>query len=559
MNLESVSCSKESGLRKFINRIPLPRVEDFLAGGILFICVVVCQIVSLQFSPLWIEPYSGDLALYMNMGTHWFEGVRPYAEVIDTKGPALFELFALLEIMGLNNYVSVLFLVCVFWFIGAWYIKKLCLLFYSNFTALVLSVACISFMSVFGLGGSALSVERLILPLYIIPWYYFFKFYQSGKIMSRKVSLGIGALLSIFFWIKFSLVIGVLVPFVYWGYCAMRNLRTGNSILFRRMIQICASFTGVTLIIFVPLIFSGNLCSMLQHYGLAFFQNSGIGFDLKRFIKTITLYFFVQENYSLAVLVSGAVLVSSIGFAMSRSIDYKIKLLSVASYLFTGIVCSFYWPGATSLTFIYQLVWVFISSGSFYKQYFRSVRFRRRLFVVLSLGFCFSCLANIYDHNTSLVTVRFDQPIENNISVDQSFTVQSSNITPAYHYCYLSNQFEKESTLMLTDYETANHISYYGCIEPSTAYVYPTNLHYAQLIHDNSFRDILDENVLQQLSDGVYKQVLLDVNDLKNFQNNTWVKILYGYGFELKEIYRSTLPVYSNKGYQFRCLFAVRH
>lgn len=91
----------------------LKRQKDFAyLGIILLLYIVALLITSKSTSPLYPHVYGEDSALFSLLGKGILQGKTLYAELFDHKGPVIFYINALGQLLG--GYTGILFLQCLF-------------------------------------------------------------------------------------------------------------------------------------------------------------------------------------------------------------------------------------------------------------------------------------------------------------------------------------------------------------------------------------------------------------------------------------------------------------
>lgn len=174
----------------------------FIIGAV-FITVMSKNSFLFRFNDWW------DANAFMTVGKSIWNGVVPYRDLFEQKGPYLYFIYALAALISNKTFIGVYFLELLAMFINLIFVRKIIKLFYKDekysFLGILLYCFLAFFNFTFGHGGSA---EEFTLPLMFISMYYYIKYLKDKKTDSidKKILLFNGIIAGIVFWIKYSLL-----------------------------------------------------------------------------------------------------------------------------------------------------------------------------------------------------------------------------------------------------------------------------------------------------------------------------------------------------------------
>lgn len=514
----------------------------------LFLSVVVFQTVAYQFSPLYHEPFNGDLALYINIGKDWWRGIVPYVDIFDHKGPAFFEIFAGLELLGLNNYFGV-FCVCIgINFVSAIFLFRLCNLWYSTLLSILTTILSLALIFNIFATEASLSAEVFILPLFVIPLYYLVRALAFNRPLSRWHAVLIGIVIGGFFWAKISLTAILLIPLLWWAVLVFRKNPEVDQKGLLRILQMLGGFIGISLIILIPLLFTKNAMSeMIGTYLFNISQNHKVGFEFARFLKGISVFNVLQSGFSLAWLVSGFSWIVLVLGLFAPNISGVVKSCFAISYITTAFLCSFYWIGATTLTFHFQIVYFIIMAAGLIQTSFEGYNWTKILASLICLSAIASFMLFTYNRITREWAVRFDKPFLESPTIIDQRRVMSANMTAAHYYCHNSRTFDISSLLVLSYYHTANQIGYYCAENYPTLPIPSTNFDYLRSVNDTNELNSLKDHVKKEIAATQSDQVLIEVDNLSKIIDHWAYQSLRVNGYNISEIFVPNFGHYDNR------------
>lgn len=167
--------------------------------------IVVVSLVS-TCSPLYpANPYC-DANIYMTMGKHWWDGMIPYRDLYDQKGPLLYMLHALAALISSRHFIGIYLIELIGGMALLLGYRKVMELWIDARHALPASIAlmALTYTSTFFCFGD--TVEELMLPILVWSWYPFLRYAKQDVMPDFKTSAWIGAAVAVVFWTKFTVV-----------------------------------------------------------------------------------------------------------------------------------------------------------------------------------------------------------------------------------------------------------------------------------------------------------------------------------------------------------------
>lgn len=157
-------------------------------------------------SPLYpTNPYC-DANIYLTIGRGMLDGLMPYRDLYDQKGPLLYILHALSAGLTGGGFLGIYFLEIVCCFVNLVLILKTLRLWMDERAALPVAIAigALTYCSICMCFGD--TVEELSLPILTGSMYLFYRYAKWGDIPSRTKSILLGVGIGVIFWMKFTVV-----------------------------------------------------------------------------------------------------------------------------------------------------------------------------------------------------------------------------------------------------------------------------------------------------------------------------------------------------------------
>lgn len=186
-------------------------VNDFKSSlknnyKIIIFCFL-CSFITLLFcsKSSFIYPFNDtyDVNAYFTVGKSWVNGLIPYKDLFDHKGPFVYIVYGLASLISYRSYLGVFILEVLFFTVFLFYISKIINIFlpkrYSYFIIPFFAVLICS-IPTFVVGGT---VEEFCLPFVAYTFYYLL-IYFKGKELSKKDFFKNGLVAGIIFMTKFN-------------------------------------------------------------------------------------------------------------------------------------------------------------------------------------------------------------------------------------------------------------------------------------------------------------------------------------------------------------------
>lgn len=183
---------------------------------LIFFCFVVsliCLSVCSKNSFLYAFNDWGDENSFFTIGRGWLNGMIPYRDLIDQKGPLLYFLFFISAIINNNSFIGVFLFEVISLVICLYYSSKIIELYLkrkSSYLIVQLFASIITSCPFFTHGGSA---EEFCLPLLMITLYNFLIYFKN-RTSSKKNLFWTGFIAGCIFMIKYTLI-GFWVAFMF--------------------------------------------------------------------------------------------------------------------------------------------------------------------------------------------------------------------------------------------------------------------------------------------------------------------------------------------------------
>lgn len=167
------------------------------------LAVVLITVVS-TCSPLYSSNPYCDANIYLTIGKGWLDGLWPYRDLYDHKGPILYMLHACSALLSRDNFIGIYLLELVCCFFGLVYVLKTLRLWVDHEAAFPIAIALGSMMY-----GSMLmcfgdTVEELSMPILMASLYLFYRYAKLRELPTRTQAILIGVGAALIFWMKFT-------------------------------------------------------------------------------------------------------------------------------------------------------------------------------------------------------------------------------------------------------------------------------------------------------------------------------------------------------------------
>lgn len=161
------------------NKNKLTKVDKLIYCCLFFLSSLIgFMLLSKAVSPLY-DICGGDSAIFLTIGKYWSEGVIPYKEMFDHKGPIIFFINAIGYSLW-NNKLGVFVIEVIFGFVAEIFLFNIMIEYYSKAKSVLLTIMFPFFLA-YNWGSGNLT-EGYILPFLIISLYYMLKWNEQIRI-----------------------------------------------------------------------------------------------------------------------------------------------------------------------------------------------------------------------------------------------------------------------------------------------------------------------------------------------------------------------------------------
>ena len=286
-------------------------------------------------SPLYpLNPW-GDVNCFVTVAREMLEGVMPYRDLIEQKGPLLYAVYALAMLISPRSYFGI-YLIEVLLMSGTMllfcrtarlFVPKM----HIGWSAAACGVLCAA--SSFSAGGSA--EELCMLPV-AASMYALMKSWKEGRPLTGWQYFLNGVAAGCIFWIKFNLL---GFHFAWMGFQAVEALVRDRNL--RRPVKMCRWFVGGMAAAAVPwLIWFGMDGALVEMLDVYLYRNAFYYRTSDRLLKRIAMAILVTfKDWRMCLLMVSALLGVTV-FGKGRvSGRVRLFLLAVASAVFLSVYC----------------------------------------------------------------------------------------------------------------------------------------------------------------------------------------------------------------------------
>lgn len=335
------------------------RSENFIPLVLLFLFTCILLFFTSKMSPFYPYQEWCDVNLYFTIGKGMLNGLTPYKDLFDHKGPLIFVIYGLGYLISSDSFTGVFILQIVAWCIsvlGVYFTSRLFL----NSIASILTSALFVILVLphVSEGGSA---EEFILPAISISNYLFISFFHSDKKISPTTTILQGFLWAFVLFIKFSWVCFWIFPLLGVLYHYMQSKEF--SALFKFILYFTLGVLVLTIPIIIYFLINKGLNDFIDSYVLLNVTskvdsegNKGLVSALKRGLylsakfEPVQLFFLLIGSFGLPIIITKNNIIRtllSIGFFLCFFMAFiggYIFYYSIPYYIYAswGIIAVFY-------------------------------------------------------------------------------------------------------------------------------------------------------------------------------------------------------------------------
>lgn len=266
----------------------------FIKAYILLVATIVLYYCS-ECSPLYLTNFWTDANVYFTIGRGMREGMVPYLDLYDHKGPIIYFLHMLAAYINPSSFIGMWFIEIIAAFIFFYGSYKLLNIFCKKYVLIYIPLLALFIYcsNTFAAGDSA---EELCLPILAYCFFVGIKALKNKTLPDKleAILLGLGA--TYVFWLKFTMA-GFFLGFtIAFGIYSIKNNMVKN------YWQTCAlgliSFCGASLLVILIFALFGGAQALLQVYFIdnifTYNEAKGIGLlldNLKTGVFSYTYYY----------------------------------------------------------------------------------------------------------------------------------------------------------------------------------------------------------------------------------------------------------------------------
>lgn len=357
----------------------------------LLFCLGISLIVLLftsANSPLYPMNFLPDINIYFTIGKGWINGLIPYMDVFDQKGPIVYLIYALGALISSKTFIGIYILEVISFTIFLFYIHKIVNLFLENkYNLLILPLFAVFICTVisFASGGTA---EEFALPYLTISLYYLFYYFKGNELTKKQYFIN-GLLAGIIFMLKLNLI-AFWFGFMLFIFIDLLMKKKVKEAFINSFIFVLAML--IPLVIFsIYFLIVGALKDF--YYGYFYVNTFAYGSNLTVIEKiNNALPVFIRELLD-AGIIFVFLFVLVLSFVRTLTIKRKYKVMFYIIILFVIILT--YLSGSYEYYLLFILpfcIFAFMDLIRFFRKYINKLFFRKFsiiLLIILYLGLTF--------------------------------------------------------------------------------------------------------------------------------------------------------------------------
>lgn len=302
------------------------------AAGYLLICS--------KSSPLYPMNDWVDVNCFFTMGKSLLEGLVPYRDLYEQKGPVLYFVYAIIALFSPGSYFGVYLLEVLTYGLFLYYSGKIAGL-YLEESALVWILtailgALIPVTKAFAHGGS---VEEMCLFMSAYGLYVALNAMKQGRTLTFREAFTCGIWSACLLWIKYTMLglyLGLAIFIVFWYLCWEKAGRA----LLKTIGAFFAGIGAVTLVVFLYFLVNGALGDLFTVY---FYNNIFLYAKEPEQSRLVTIYECLRNTLKLNKTYTLLFLSGLIWAAVKALRNPRILLLLILGFL--GLTIGTYWGG----------------------------------------------------------------------------------------------------------------------------------------------------------------------------------------------------------------------
>lgn len=343
----------------WINPRFLLKYDNFMKKNKIYIFIIAFTFLLLTSKQSFLYPMNDwcDSNAFFTIGKSWMNGIMPYKDLFEQKGPILFFLYGIGYLISNKSFFGCFIIEVIFFSLSLYYSFKIINMFFTNkksyYILILYSFLIVTSQAFYG-GGSA---EEYSLFFITYNMYLFIKYLKEEKINLKQFFLN-GIFCSIVFFIKFNLTsfwIGFFIILII------------ESIIYKKesikkVLAFSLGFVVPVIIIFAYFYINSSLYELIDAYFIKnIFMYPSASFNLSSINDGITNLFVINLKYDfILIFLLIFYLIYIIVFIKNKREKLFLLLLFVFPFLF---ICCFgtwfeYYFFPFSIFILLSLIWM---------------------------------------------------------------------------------------------------------------------------------------------------------------------------------------------------------
>lgn len=276
--------------------------KDIKKDNVKILIILALYVFILQFC-ISIDSYTHDLydrsdtAWFFMCGKAWMNGMIPYVDFSDSKGPLLWLIYGIGYLISHHTYIGVFWLGCFFYTITFFYCYKIALLFLKDRKLALLSAFLMGFAYFNILFYRETRAEDFCQPFIAVGLYYTLKLWllleKADGALFKKASFFLGVGFSACLLIKFSIaaMFAIFIMIVCWIAIKEKVFKSFLLYLLLGCSAVCLPFV-------IYFICTGNWNDFLHEYFIGTYQTVALPFPelLKQYMAEVMKLFSINRR-----------------------------------------------------------------------------------------------------------------------------------------------------------------------------------------------------------------------------------------------------------------------
>ena len=465
-----------------------------------FFCILICS----KNSPLYCFNDWNDENAFMTVSKSWLNGLIPYRDIFEQKGPFLYFIFLLANIFSKTSFIGVFILETISMFFTLFFLYKLIKLYLKEmhiyailpiFTSLIVS-------SVFFVQGG--SAEEFSLPFFSYSLYIFFKFIKTEQINNKELFFS-GLCSGLVFMIKFNLVgfwIGFVLTIIIYN---LKNKKIKKSLINTLFFIIGMFIPIITFSIYF--LINNSFYDFINIYFFFNANNYTNNNSLIIRIEKIVFYFFNDLRKNIAILECFIIwFVSTLKTNIFTNNKFLKKMIYITFILsFIGI-----YFGHFPYSYYFLPITIFSILGLINIFYFIEKKYNPKKYnILISLSLIISLLLLFNSENISFMKYRKNDLVQ----FKYAKIINEIKKAKILNYCFLDGGF----------YIASNTLPNTKYFEKQNAYIPEYESTINKMIKGKEFDYIIAQKKCLSSEKSIYEYyVQIECNNQLNEKENTY-------------------------------------